>query len=107
VETALYRIVQEALTNVCKHASAQTVRIRLWRDTEIHCSVQDDGVGCNTEELAAHRGTGSLGLIGIRERVHALNGTVTLHSAPGQGMKLLATVPLEDVCTGCSGCADL
>jgi signal transduction histidine kinase len=105
VETALYRIVQEALTNVCKHASAQTVRIRLWRDTAIHCSIQDDGVGCNPEDLAAHRGKGSLGLIGIRERANTLNGTVTLHSAAGQGMEVLVTVPLEDACAGCSGCA--
>jgi signal transduction histidine kinase len=104
VETALYRIVQEALTNVSQHASARRVRVRLSRDSKIHsskihsstihCSIQDDGVGCDIEGVLSQRGTDSLGLLGMRERVHALDGTLSIDSAPGEGMELTVTVPL-------------
>jgi signal transduction histidine kinase len=102
VETALYRIVQEALNNVCKHASARSVRVRLSRDSgisQIHCSIEDDGIGCDINGVLSQSGTDSLGLLGMRERVHALEGTLSIASAPGEGMELIATVPLGgDLC---------
>jgi len=95
VETALYRTVQEALTNASKHAHAQRVRIRLWRDSQIHCSIRDNGVGVNVADVLARRDKCSLGLIGMQERIEALGGTLLIASAPGKGLGLLATIPLE------------
>lgn len=96
IETALYRIVQEALTNASKHARATQVRIQLrLEDGRVCCSVRDDGRGFDvTTTLAAH-GERGLGLIGIQERAAALHGTLEIRSAAGQGTELLVTIPLE------------
>ncbi|MBI3989573.1 MAG: GAF domain-containing protein [candidate division NC10 bacterium] len=97
IETAFYRIVQEALTNVTKHAKATRVRIQLEReDTRVHCSIQDDGIGFDVPAVLARRGDRGLGLIGIHERINALGGTLHLTSAPGRGTELRVTIPLED-----------
>jgi signal transduction histidine kinase len=92
VETALYRIVQESLTNVVKHARAGHVSIVLTRkDGLVSVVVEDDGVGF--EPLRA-RGDG-LGLVGMRERVDLLGGRVTIESRPGAGTTFVAEVPLR------------
>jgi two-component system, NarL family, sensor histidine kinase UhpB len=94
IETTMYRIVQEALTNITKHAQAKHVRIRLWRDGRIHCSVRDDGIGFDIGEV--HRSVGcGLGLMGMRERLEVLAGTLLMTSRPGQGTDLQVTIPLE------------
>lgn len=92
VETALYRIVQEALTNAAKHAHADSVKIELrCTPRKVTCSVRDDGVGfVPRTEKEAH----GLGLLGIRERLNALGGTLRLVSAPGEGTTILADIPL-------------
>lgn len=96
IEIALYRIVQEALTNVTKHAQATRVHVRLQQEPgAIRCSVRDDGVGFDVSAVLARRGERGLGLIGIRERVDALGGTREIRSAPGRGTELLLTIPLE------------
>ncbi len=83
IETAVYRIIQEALTNVARHARARRVWVALHGEAhELRLEVRDDGVGLPAVNGAA-RPTG-IGLIGIRERVHALGGTVTLSSSPGR-----------------------
>ena len=97
ITVTLYRLVQEALTNVAKHAAASRVSVRLARagghgmDTDrIDVAVVDDGVGAATG--LATRG---LGLIGMRERVMALQGRLTLTSSPGQGFELSAQIPVS------------
>jgi len=94
VGLTLYRLVQEALTNIAKHAAARHVLIRLERvpggamAEAIHLAVADDGRGA---ELSLP--TRGLGLIGMRERVAALEGELTLSSRPGKGFELHARIP--------------
>jgi signal transduction histidine kinase len=90
-ETAIYRITQEALTNVVRHAEAKRVRVRLDADDEhVHLEVEDDGRGLS-QNGDGHRA--GVGLIGIRERVRALGGTMTLAST--SGVQLSVHIPLE------------
>lgn len=96
VETALYRIVQEALTNVIKHAHATRAAISLWREqAQLHCSVEDDGAGFDPAVAADASGRRGLGLIGIRERLRELGGTLGIKSRPGRGATLSLEIPLE------------
>jgi signal transduction histidine kinase len=93
VELALFRFVQEALNNVVKHASAQQVRIDLRLDGgAVEVSVVDDGVGFDP----LHVGTESFGLFGLRERVEALAGQLRLSSAPGEGARVWARIPVDE-----------
>ena len=90
-ETALYRIVQEALTNVLKHASAARVTVRLSRDQDsVVLVVQDDGEGFEPGRV---RG-GGLGLVGMRERVALLGGRLVVESSEGAGTMLKIEVPI-------------
>jgi PAS domain S-box-containing protein len=96
VETTLYRVAQEALTNVTRHARATSACLRLEReDHAIRCAIRDDGIGFDVPGVLARRGEHGLGLMGIRERVVSLAGTVQIESAPGCGTTLLVTIPLE------------
>ncbi|MBI3029578.1 MAG: PAS domain S-box protein [Candidatus Rokubacteria bacterium] len=96
IETALYRIVQEALTNVTKHAQATSVTVQVQREERrVRCSVRDDGIGFDVPAASGRRRAGGLGLIGIRERVDAFRGTLQIVSAPGQGTELVVLIPLE------------
>ncbi len=95
-ETALYRIVQEALTNVTKHAQATRVEISFSREGRVlRCAVRDDGVGFSVPTTLSRRGHPGLGLIGIQERLSAIGGSLSIVSTPGAGTELLITVPLE------------
>ena len=96
METALYRIVQEALTNVARHAQAQSIRLRLERKAcAVAVVVQDDGRGFDVEETRESNPSDSgVGLIGIEERVHALGGKLGIFSRPGQGTVLSVEMPL-------------
>jgi signal transduction histidine kinase len=90
-ETALYRIVQEALTNVLKHADARTVRVRLSQSgNAVTLAVQDDGSGFDP---AAVR-DGGVGLVGMQERVALLGGHLTIESTEGAGTMLTVEVPI-------------
>ncbi len=96
IETALYRIVQEALTNVTRHARATRVTVRLRREAaRIHCMIQDDGIGFDVPTVLARRGERGLGLIGIQERLFPLGGSLEITSASGRGTALSITIPLE------------
>lgn len=88
--TAIYRVVQEALTNCARHASARNIRIVVHAKPDlVVLAVQDDGIGFNPAE---RRGRG-LGLIGIEERVHKLGGSVTIFSQPQKGTAIVAEIP--------------
>ncbi len=91
IETGVFRIVQELLTNVARHAGATSVRVELSiaHDT-LTIRVEDDGRGISPEQLLAPR---SLGLVGIRERALLLNGTVDVEGRAGRGTIATITVP--------------
>jgi signal transduction histidine kinase len=92
VETALYRIVQEALNNIVKHAQAQSVQVQLRRTPgKATCSIVDDGCGFDIRTAPAGHG---MGLLGIRERLNAVGGSLHIVSAPTQGTTLFADIPL-------------
>ncbi|WP_258127636.1 PAS domain-containing sensor histidine kinase [Achromobacter anxifer] len=95
VATTLFRVVQEALTNIAKHAQATKVQLRL-RCTESQCelTVEDNGVGAAPDSLAKKLPL-SLGLQGIRERVRLLNGEVTIHTRKKGGFRLDARMPAQ------------
>jgi signal transduction histidine kinase len=96
VEIALYRVVQEALTNATKHARARRVSIRVRRTGRVLCcSIKDDGAGFDLQAVQSDRGRRGLGLIGMRERLNAVGGTLSIDSAPGRGTKLLIRVPVQ------------
>ncbi len=90
--TGLFRILQEALTNVMRHAQAHSVEIELVREGgQLRMTVSDDGQGFCREQT---RPT-SFGLVGVRERVLMLGGSMTLESEPGEGTSLSVAIPLE------------
>lgn len=92
-EDALYRIAQEALHNIVKHASATSVRIDLARDGgQVVLRVADDGVGFDQLDVAE----GHLGLAGMRSRAERVGGVLAVRSAPGKGTEVLVTVPGGD-----------
>jgi PAS domain S-box-containing protein len=89
----LYRVAQEALNNVVRHARAQTASVTLRQvDGGLVLAVRDDGAGFNPGEPGNR---GSLGLVSMRERLRLVNGTLDIDSAPGQGTVVLAWVPGE------------
>jgi len=95
VETALYRIVQEGLTNIIRHAEADTVSILIeYRDDKVLVVVEDDGKGFDV--MSTYHLDGHLGLYGIRERAELLSGTVEIESEIGQGTSLFIEIPLPD-----------
>ena len=104
VETALYRIMQEGLTNITKHAAATHVDLRLWRDDErVHGRLHDDGMGFAVEHVMGEPALRGLGLLGIQERLEVLGGTLQISSAPGQGTTLQITLPAAAPDPGADG----
>jgi two-component system, chemotaxis family, CheB/CheR fusion protein len=97
VEIALYRAVQEGLTNVAKHAKATSVSLVLeFRNRSLCVVLEDDGDGFNTESTMRTALTGShLGLLGMQERVQLLGGTVQVESVPGDGSSLIVRLPID------------
>ena len=94
LETALYRIVQEALTNVARHAQATHASVKVQQDPRmILCSIKDNGVGFDVSAVKDSKGQRGLGLLGIRERLEVLGGTVEVTSRPGQGTEMSITIP--------------
>ena len=96
IETAAYRIVQEALTNVARHAGTDSVEVSVTIDKSVlHIRIQDVGDGFDPDSLSARSGiTG--GLYGMRERAIMLGGQLKLESAPGAGTLLIAEIPTHD-----------
>jgi signal transduction histidine kinase len=91
IETAIYRVVQEALTNVLRHAGASRVGVAVSRrDGQARATVEDDGAGFDPEAA----GQGRLGLVGMRERAALVGGTVEIESTPGRGATVFLRVPI-------------
>jgi PAS domain S-box-containing protein len=91
IETTLYRIAQEALNNIAKHAQARHVEIILERRTDqVSLIVEDDGVGFDTADIAEQRG---FGLLGMQERAALVGATVQIESAPGDGTAIFVRMP--------------
>ncbi|MRR31992.1 GAF domain-containing protein [bacterium] len=90
---AIFRIFQEALTNVSRHANAQHVEVNLSATSEmVTLQVHDDGRGINRQEIA---GLNSLGLLGMRERAHGLGGNFEIRGVPGDGTIVTVTIPIK------------
>jgi PAS domain S-box-containing protein len=91
--THVFRLVQEALTNVARHAGARLAEIRLVRDADgMTLVVRDDGCGIGAQELRDAR---SIGLTGMRERAHLLGGEIVFHTEPGRGTTVSLRFPLS------------
>jgi signal transduction histidine kinase len=91
MEVSLYRIVQEALANVIRHAQAGHVGILMERrQGRVKLFIEDDGVGFDS---ALHETTHRLGLVGMRERAEMFGGTLTIESYPGKGTSVIVEVP--------------
>lgn len=94
IETAVYRIVQEALTNIARHAGVDEAAVQVWAGQDV-LSVQIEDQGCGFRPEAALTAATSSGLQGMHERAVLLGGCLTLESAPGRGTRLTADLPLS------------
>ncbi len=94
-ETALFRITQEAITNIIKHADAGQVHIDVCMNDKLTLTIRDDGVGFNASDPPPLGVRDHLGLFGIRERATALGGEAEIVSTPGAGTTVRVTVPLK------------
>lgn len=98
LETALYRIIQESLTNICKYAAASRVELSIARhDHDVEATIADNGQGFS---IAGSRSNKSLGLASIRERAAILGGVAEISSAPQQGTTIRVTIPLPEGSAG-------
>ncbi|GIV82908.1 MAG: hypothetical protein KatS3mg051_2262 [Anaerolineae bacterium] len=97
LETTCFRIAQEALSNVVRHAQARHVTVALRRlDTQVELTVRDDGIGFDTTAALEHAKTGhSLGILSLQDRAALSDGQLTIVSAPGQGTEVRAVFPLR------------
>lgn len=95
LETLVYRLVQEALTNIGKHAQASEVSVDVVADEQsLTLTVRDDGVGFDASAVEALVAEGHFGLAGMRERVHLAHGSFFIDSAPDEGTVITAVLPL-------------
>jgi PAS domain S-box-containing protein len=98
VSICLYRVLQEALTNVAKHAHARRVRVALHRDVDsVSLTVEDDGQGFDSRAIlsSTNRPPG-IGLLGMQDRIELLGGWLEIDSHPGQGTRLVTHIPWEN-----------
>jgi PAS domain S-box-containing protein len=90
----IYRVIQEALTNIMKHAKAKTARISLYAEKRnIKLEISDDGAGCDLQKALYKKGKPKIGIEGMRERVESLGGEFIITSAPNRGTQLKARLP--------------
>jgi two-component system sensor histidine kinase UhpB len=96
IETTLFRIAQEAISNIVRHAQARSVSIALWREGEVACLwIEDDGCGFEPAQISGQPlPMQRLGLLGMRERAELVGGEVLVDSAPGRGTRLEVHIPL-------------
>jgi signal transduction histidine kinase len=104
IEVLLYRVTQEALTNVMKHAKARHIEVELsvGRD-EVALTIADDGIGFDVERFRRTPALGGVGLLGMRERVAHFHGRIDIRSRPGAGVRITLTLPLETATTSGEG----
>lgn len=92
----LYRVLQESLNNVAKHAQASQVWVELWQDgTAVHLSIIDDGIGFEAKHAVRRPPTAGIGLLGMHERVELLGGHLEINTTPGHGARITAHLPLD------------
>ncbi len=92
IEVGVYRIIQECLNNIARHAKAEQIDIDLAiSSAQLTLILQDDGIGFDPTQISP----GSFGLIGLNERVKLLGGTLQIKSCPGEGVRVEVTIPLE------------
>jgi signal transduction histidine kinase len=95
METALFRLCQETMSNVARHAQASAVLVQVGVEgEELRIEIEDDGTGFEPEAVARREGRRSWGLLGIRERAEILGGVAVVESAPGQGTRVAVRIPL-------------
>ena len=101
VETATFRVVQEALQNIARHAHAESVLIQADQsEGHLHVEIEDDGVGFDVDSLAVNGDSlRGVGLLGMRERVDALAGSLRIDSTPGRGTRVILSVPVPSAAT--------
>jgi signal transduction histidine kinase len=97
LETALFRVAQEAMSNIVRHAQAENVSLTLeFRDEFVAVDIEDDGQGFDVDATFARRQDGApFGLMGMRERVDLLSGTLVVESRPGEGTSVRVRVPRQ------------
>jgi signal transduction histidine kinase len=94
LEVNLYRIAQEALTNVVKHAEATSIVVQLLgNDQGVRMSIEDDGKGFVHSSQRAPSSSGGMGILSMRERAASFGGTLTIESVPGKGTSILVDIP--------------
>ena len=95
LETACFRIVQEGVTNIIRHARATRISVRLERTgSDLSLVINDNGSGFDVKEMRSTSGAPTLGLRGMEERAQAVGGTLTIDSAPGLGTQICASFPM-------------
>jgi two-component system sensor histidine kinase UhpB len=96
-EITCYRVVQESLTNIIRHARARCVRIALTQsEAYLHLSIIDDGIGFDVEEaLSSASASSHMGLLGMRERLSLVGGSLNIQSRLGQGTQIRMSLPLR------------
>ncbi len=95
IETELFRIAQEALTNIAKHAQANSVTIQLtFNPQAIHLFIRDDGIGFDLDAIALAESGSRWGLLGMQERAALVHGTCRIHSEPGAGTTIQVDIPI-------------
>jgi signal transduction histidine kinase len=98
IETVVYRVAQESMTNVIRHAQAQTVRVILnVSEACVQLRVEDDGRGFDPDQVDISDGRQRLGLLGIKERVEVLGGSFEVYSTPGQGTIIHLENPIYEL----------
>ncbi len=96
VETALYRIIQEILINIARHANADNAGVLLqMSETKVLAFIEDDGVGFDVDSVMESQGRRQLGLFGMHERTALLGGKLTIESTVGTGTTVRADIPIE------------
>jgi signal transduction histidine kinase len=93
VESAVFRVIQEALTNIEKHARATRVEVNLrCIDDDLHVTIQDDGIGLSPESDGK---PGCYGLIAMQERIFVLGGTIAIRNTKPRGLAIHASIPID------------
>lgn len=94
IETTTFRIIQEALTNVARHAQVDQAQVRLWTETNtLHTQVQDDGIGFDPDQVLTSNA--SIGILGMQERVGLCGGRLEIESQPGLGTCVTTEIPVH------------
>jgi len=96
LETAAFRIVQEGVTNIVRHARAKRISVRLERViSDLVLLITDDGAGFDARMLRSSSSASTLGLRGMEERAHAVGGSITIDSAPALGTEICVRLPIK------------